>query len=170
VRARISLLVAAILSLGGLTIATAAAPAQATVRPDIPTFPANNFTNVGSDRYLWLNSASGKFESFVGTYTTFGITAGTSQEYYDVVTGNCLTYHTGNYLYEKGCSSSAPSQLWKSTKQSNGSWIIKNNYLGTSDCLQDMGNDKDVQMEACDGGSDQQWIVTQLVGIMGSNQ
>jgi len=31
-------------------------------------------------------------------------------------------------------------------------------------------NDKDVQMEACDGGSDQQWIVTQLVGIMGSNQ
>ena len=80
-----------------------------------------------------------------------------------------MTFSNPNYVTEKGCGGVA-SQLWKSVEQSNGTWTIKNNYLGTGECLQDMGRNNPVEMETCVAGeANQEWSATEVVA-MGANQ
>jgi hypothetical protein len=79
-----------------------------------------------------------------------------------------VTFDTQNYLYNKGCGGES-SQLFTSVLQSNGTWIVKSVYLGTGECLQDMGGMDPVGFDTYDGGTDQKWVFTEAIGSVVSS-
>lgn len=69
-----------------------------------------------------------------------------------VGTGNCLTYHTGNYLYSLSCQNKA-SQQWTYSSDHT----LFNNYGGNSSCLQAPGTlQSDVFMAGCNNSDNYQ--------------
>jgi hypothetical protein len=157
-RFRLAALAAVVATVGAMVF-VGAGIASASIAP-VPAIPGGytyQFENYEGG-FLYLNPSTGKVEVWTGGYISISVTLGQSQEYVDVGTNNCLTYNVGHYIYEKGCGGES-SQLWRSNELSDGYWNIKNNYLGTGDCLTYNGPSDNVIMTTCGGSQTipQQW-------------
>jgi hypothetical protein len=160
----------------GVTAAAAGAcalaiPGQASAspKPQVPSTIYYAVTNGQSDKYLYYAPAAREFEVYGGAYTTLYVTVGAGQEYQDPDANYyCVTYHTTNYLDEVPCTG-VSSQLWKSTLQSDGSWIVKNEYTGSGKCMTQGPVIQDpVGMQPCNDELKQEWFWTGVI-ISGPN-
>lgn len=155
----------------GLTPAVASASTGPT--PYIPANEPNAYlvSNVATGQNMWFSTVSQRWETTNGPYNYIGVGAGAWQHYYDAAPNGslniCIFYAGSNFLYDKGCSGTAASNLWSSQFISgdesgnggtSGIWTVKNKYTGATKCMQGPANaGGDVTMQTCDGAKDQEW-------------